>query len=423
MRLHAQRDINLIKIGDELNYSCNLTLEKEKKMKTKLVLIATIISFMLIAILYPICVQVNIRRHFSEHPITPSFSFPIDTTKELKPISTINLTSIQEISLLPQSDMGVVIALSEGQDPNILFGVYRNGVFAQWDAKSKRIIKSQSLFFELPSEEPSSENFPIYQLNASINFDTDGTYLIVPNEPNSKDIPSKYSIWNTFSMESSIIFSYTKNHVLYPSEGIEFSASSKTVSIGYNLFELDGGGGVLIIRDDKEPNFTRISVDPAGDYLAVTDEKGNLLLGDVSMIKKSSPVEIFPEFSRNKIAYYHILGYSGKYIPTIDLKFDPTHSWLAWLTDEKLVVWSLRNYIFPLHMYIELKDANVMSFDRTGQILAVATEDGIRIFDVAEKKQIAEYQVGEVTALYFSRDNRLLIWGDAQGTIHLWGVK
>jgi len=64
-----------------------------------------------------------------------------------------------------------------------------------------------------------------------------------------------------------------------------------------------------------------------------------------------------------------------------------------------------------------------MCFDRTGQILAVATKNGIMVFNLAEKKLIEEYQVGEVTALYFTRDNRLLIWGDAQGAIHFWGVK
>jgi hypothetical protein len=35
---------------------------------------------------------------------------------------------------------------------------------------------------------------------------------------------------------------------------------------------------------------------------------------------------------------------------------------------------------------------------------------------------IKEFATPKITSLSISSDNRLLIWGDREGTIHVWGV-
>jgi len=186
-----------------------------------------------------------------------------------------------------QNNAGTVIALSEGIDSDILQVVYENGVFTQWDMISTQDVKSQKVF------SLNLENFPVYQLNTSINFNANGTYLIVPNKNRTPYIQESL-IWKLSDMEQITIFDTTPNHVLYPSIDMEFSASEKTVSMSYGLFGTDdGGGGVLLIRDQHEPDFTRIAIDPAGDYLAIADKKGNIILGDISATKTAPQSKCF----------------------------------------------------------------------------------------------------------------------------------
>ncbi len=83
----------------------------------------------------------------------------------------------------------------------------------------------------------------------------------------------------------------------------------------------------------------------------------------------------------------------------------------------------LQNLLFRIGLDISLNGGELLAFDRTGEILVVAAGEKLIFFDLKRNKQVAEYALEtEVTSLYFSRDNRLLIWGDADGNVHLWGV-
>jgi WD40 repeat protein len=106
-----------------------------------------------------------------------------------------------------------------------------------------------------------------------------------------------------------------------------------------------------------------------------------------------------------------------------DLQFNATRTRLAWLTGERVVVIQLQNLLFRIGLDISLNGGELLAFDRTGEILVVAAGEKLIFFDMKRNKQVAEYALEtEVTSLHFSRDNRLLIWGDADGNVHLWGV-
>ena len=169
-----------------------------------------------------------------------------------------------------------------------------------------------------------------------------------------------------------------------------------------------------------ESRISQIAVDPLADYLAVVDQSGKIFFDDISLLKEDSIDGKSLYFS--PIEYKLSPNIKGGSINTIDLKFDETHSWLGWLNDQGLTIWNMKNYLFPIHFRMSLEKGNVISFDRAGKIIAVATQNGITFFDIGNETKLYELAVGEVTALYFSHDNRTLFWGDTKGKIHLWGV-
>jgi len=79
--------------------------------------------------------------------------------------------------------------------------------------------------------------------------------------------------------------------------------------------------------------------------------------------------------------------------------------------------------IFPRHMKIPISNGNLLAFNHSGNLLAVATDNEILMFDIAKREQVASFDTGEATALFFTHDDRLLTWGDADGVIHIWGVE
>jgi WD40 repeat protein len=101
---------------------------------------------------------------------------------------------------------------------------------------------------------------------------------------------------------------------------------------------------------------------------------------------------------------------------------DPTRRWLAALTDQEMAVWDMQRLLFARQLSLSVSDGTDIAFDQEGKLLALGTKRGITIYDVEQAKQVAEFNVGEVTAIYFTRDNRLLVWGDSEGNLHLWGV-
>ncbi len=168
----------------------------------------------------------------------------------------------------------------------------------------------------------------------------------------------------------------------------------------------------------------RIAIDPSGKYVACILESGAVIVRDWSLS--------FDEFVDDKginrtreYPYTRLVRYTlpNRDAHAKDMTFDPTRTWLATLTDRELLIWDLRRLFFACKLNIPVDDGNAISFDRAGKLLALGTKRGMVIYDVEQGKQIAEFNVGDVTALYFTRDNRLLIWGDAEGTVHLWGVR
>ncbi len=391
-------------------------------MKSNKRFIATILITVAILIFVAsnVLTKLTERKHFSQKHIVPNIASPLAVNLEINLIQPDNVQNIQELINLPKNENSMVVALSQKQNSNIIQAVQENGVFTKWDMRSKSILETHTVF----SKSKIENTTPVSKINAGVNFSENGLYLITPSEIFLDELRGEI-IWNTESLR---VLNTNKNNtyqslLFYPSNDLYFEIlqDSTYAAFSYGFDSNGAGGGIFAYKETyKMSNFSRIAVDPAGDYLAMVDDKGSVLVGDINKFNHSEDEDFFASLTATAI--YNQNLFSNEKIATTDLKFDGTHSWLAWLTDKKLVIWNLRNYTLPLHLNAKLEETNVLCFDRTGNLLFVGTNQGILVYDVKIRKQISEFNVGKVTAIYFTRDNHLLVWGDAYGNVHLWGI-
>jgi len=404
-------------------------------MKIKLFKIAlTVIGVLILTLTTaPFALATLQRKHFSEQSAPPEISPPIGVSTDLQPILPQNVENLREQFTFPRNRTGSVLAISESAIPDILQSVDDDGILTRWQMSSQKALATQTVFaVETESTEPAA-----YEINSGISFSKDGSFLITPNEVIANGIYG-LNVWNTDSAKQLDCMGHARvqncidwgssddtfrSLALHPTRDLYFVAWDANIDAWYGFASGGGNGGSFTIKREEPfgtPQIMRLAMDPHGDYLAAVDVEGNIQVWDISAHKSPMINEQYHDYSA--VASYRLSG-SPANVTTIDLQFDPTHSWLAWLTDQQLVVWSLNNYILPMRFRTNLIDPNVLSFDRTGQLLAVADHTAILVFDVGKRTQIASFPVGDVTALYFTRDNRLLVWGDANGSIHAWGVK
>lgn len=62
-----------------------------------------------------------------------------------------------------------------------------------------------------------------------------------------------------------------------------------------------------------------------------------------------------------------------------------------------------------------------LAFDPFGRLLFVGSRNQLQVYDVEKMNVVAEYDVTGITSIAVSEDNRLIIWGDGDGAVHLWG--
>jgi hypothetical protein len=110
-------------------------------------------------------------------------------------------------------------------------------------------------------------------------------------------------------------------------------------------------------------------------------------------------------------------GLEGDGVIITDAQIDPTGRWLVVARGDKTQVLNLDNGE-PL---LEIVVSNpVLTFDRTGELLFIGSANKMIIYSIEETEKIAEYDAVGITSLFISQDNRLVIWGDMQGVIHVW---
>jgi WD40 repeat protein len=105
------------------------------------------------------------------------------------------------------------------------------------------------------------------------------------------------------------------------------------------------------------------------------------------------------------------------------LVFSVDGQWLARLQDGIMSIWKLETRKGDLYFESSISDGKILTFDPSSELLFVARNDRIDIWNIRETQLIRELSAPEITSLSVSSDNRLLIWGDNLGAVHIWGVR
>lgn len=344
----------------------------------------------------------------------PAVSEADDFTFEYNLISLLNIKHIQEIGTLGLADTSyAIIALSSTPDGN-LQAIFSNGTYVQWDLGSQKEIVRYDF---------------VAATQTGTNFSADGKRVITPGNIDEAKSPIGYQVWDTqtgqmiecanSSLKCPIDSPYSASDGLYLGPSgvlvIEYTGGSITGDMGEESSIVHFNFGNF----SDEVNVQKVSVDTSSKYIAYVLDNRVVKVQDLEpffSFGDSSPIS-----SKHLRSLKFQLTYLNSY--TKALIFAPTNSWLAALTNRELAVWNLDQPFFSRHFSLTIKDGYTTSFDRTGDILALGTAKGITFFDVKTGQKITDFDIGTVTALYFSRDNRILIWGDLQGNIHLWAIK
>jgi hypothetical protein len=364
------------------------------------------------------CVNVQINNVFWTWLIEEE----LDYQQPLARIDEVGIPAFEEVKVWSLSESGtpVMEIVQEEGNSALLIGS-QDGRLFRVDILSEEMSVVQTFDGEI----------------LDFSFSASGEMLLV-RWLNDEGVVSAYAIQD---LSEEIVLHQEENdrnayqHVIIDPSGT-YMIKHDTQSWLINIYFIDGFHRIsdnLHLTDEEEvyvplPNISAVAGEYFGDYAAVAFETGRINIGPLNTGDFFSGMEIVD------------METEDQEIVTRDFRFSLNNEYLIWLTDNELIVWRMggirqgtRNDLF---LRGPLAEGNVAAVDRAGKWLVVGGETGLKIFNV--KSAYAQYEVDErilpvapikefetdsaVTSLYFSRDNRLLIWGDAEGNVHLWGV-
>jgi len=356
-------------------------------------------------------------------PLSPEIAQPIQRTQGYAELSPETVADMAEVAALPSSEEGRVIAMIQTDTANEhLLAVSEDGKFRRWSLETLEVIAE----FDFMSASPRGGN-----------FSSDGTMVVTPGRVTPSNLLNGYTVWNTQTgellkcwgphcpegdpddadyLDIGILLDPIGNWVVeYGGSAIEAEAINENAAVMRELY--DRGF-------NRDQHVSWMTIDPSGKYLAYAVEEGQVKVYQTEGFLDPASIR---DPSRGKDLFVGSRTY-GDYdanadIQTLNLSVDFTRTWLAWLNEENLFVWDMRRFTSSPHIQIPIDNGNSMAFNQRGDLLAVGTDSGILIFDLEKGEKISQLEVSKVTALYFTRDNRLMIWGDANGDIHIWGVQ
>ena len=370
----------------------------------------------------------------------PDLAQPSTFTQDMPALTPANIHKLETISTIQSSDKpDEIVALYQAMEDLDLLVVHESGLFHRWG------LETQALEAEY--------NFSAGR-RTGVNFNADGSQVVTPGMLISEIFLYGYSLWdvNTGEMlacrgdhcpDSSKIYQKgfeDSGLALSPNGNWIVDYRSSYVTGDARHRNMNASGTIYIETDSFDFKFytiDQIAFDRSGKYLAVAIEEGILKVYDIdfeflsfdelkSLIEEGKiPGEITSDHGISLIPSRRWYGRYNDKNPmyTSDLAIDDTRTWLARLTDKELIIYDLRRMIFPRHLKIPISNGNLLAFNHSGNLLAVATDDELIMFDIAKREQVASFQTGEATALFFTHDDRLFTWGDADGMIHIWGVE
>jgi len=341
----------------------------------------------------------------------PTVHPPNTFTEDLSTLDTSAITAMAEIAKFVSTHDGV-IQVAYASDTNRVLAAYEDGYIIGWDGTTTNVVLEHDLKI-------ASSN--------SLNFNISSTMLLGATESlirsNKYNPTTEYingiALWNVETGDLIRCITYpcqdnplsrdgyigaaidpTGQWVLVYSEStVDVSNLSGTSSHLHLINNLDA---------DYQWNIGAVAVDAIHKRYAIILQEGGVWLDTLDSTNYA----------------YHILadGQPNDLHAVLDAKFDPGGQRLAVIRDDILSVWQLARDSEKELLHKEIPDAFTLTFDQEGKLLIVGVPNKIIVWDLEKQDIIAEYDTLGITSLTFSQDNRLVIWGDVSGAVHIWGV-
>jgi len=337
---------------------------------------------------------------------------PLDST------TVIGLTELT--TLVTRSDSGAVAIAQYFPVKNSLIAVYSgDGFLRAWDIHNTKVLFEYDLGIIS---------------NNGIGLDQTGNLVMGARWQTNESfgVPGDFvggiGVWNIETGDLVTCITTTCERMPLPEEmqhslvsGATLDPKGKWVLSNYETsVGIDDITGVEVSYSTSEMNFfddsyrdmALFAFDSRNDRFAIALRDGGVLiqkLGGSSLGSFSPKISLgtYEERSWHKVTA---------------LSFSSDGQWLARLQDDILTVWNVSSRSGKLHFEYEIPAGQLLAFDQLSEMLFVGTSKNIGVWDMKKIKLIGEFAAPDITTLAVSGDNRLLIWGDKSGQIHIWGV-
>lgn len=337
----------------------------------------------------------------------------------LQNIEDTDITTLKELAIYQVSDERVpILDIAQSIETGNITSIDQNAVLYSIDLDKE----NTDILFDFHHPELT---------NAFI--DNEGSIVLILYKDNS----GQYIAYEIRDIQNGQkIEGYTNVHgswtrmVLDPSGAYSFSyETEKSLTIIVSpinpVYHVDGPDLYLATDKDQLSSISDIAGDQYGDYLAVAFQNGKIIIGNIEWGDfLDGGLKINDLFVENSIK------------GSRDLFFSYNNQYLVWLTEDEVAVWLLHEQTAKLNLREKISDGNVAAIDQYGHWLVIGTDNSLIFYDLEE--QFTSYaENGElpislptrivetsnsVRSIIFSMDNTMLIWGDDEGQIHIWGA-
>jgi hypothetical protein len=345
---------------------------------------------------------------------TPDISLatvpPNSFTSVYEPLSSQAVNHLSEVMLINSPSIGDrLLRIGYLAKENLVVGVYkRNGTAIGW------AVDTGSMMFMHDFGVVTSKGLMFVASGKKLVGATENNFRLNSRNQNVEYI-NGLAIWDTISGELIQCISYPcqgnpnqrdgfLGNVVAVDGGLNATFTERVINI------LDLSSNTILLNHEINPidasyqwQIGSVAFDSRSYRYAVVFQEGRIY---VSKIERPLSYQIIAE------------GKMGNAAVISDTQIDPTGRWLVVAWEDKVSVLSLDNG----KVLLEINVTNpVLTFDRTGELLFVGSEYKLTIYRLREALQISEYDTSGITSLVISDDNRLVIWGDIYGKIHIWG--
>ena len=356
----------------------------------------------------PLMRQPAVRTPLARPPI-PALT-PVFFSRSL---TVNNAKDLDELTDLAGSSFGPVVTLSFTADGDELFVVHgEEGVLRRWHVRDANLLTA----VKIGKVGMTAAAFAGHGRYLAIG---EGKIDVTPGERivDNRDVTWVWStqtgklLWQTLPITLSK--GSPTNRIALSADG-RWLVEASSYSIGvWNMARekpvaATGPGGTI----GEEPvlaSVTAVAIDAVGEWYAYATYKGDITIRDRIAFARPEGILWQAELQDRGIP--------------LAIAFNAARTHLVAVTTRSLVVWNLRDAPNDEALYVPRPESSLanLAFSPDDALLAVGTNNGWQIWSMYDKRLLIENKQ-PTYAVTFSPDGRLFAWGDASGTVHIWGV-